>query len=104
MRLARAHTGREKILKFEGGYHGYSDYGLMSTAPARPGNSMEPIPDSAGIPASVKDSVVVAPYNDADAVESLLKEHEGDRRGGLHGTHATGDSSIARFPGSDSAS
>ena len=77
MRLARAHTGREKILKFEGGYHGYSDYGLMSTAPARPGNSMEPIPDSAGIPASVKDSVVVAPYNEADAVESLLKEHEG---------------------------
>ena len=78
MRLARAHKGREKILKFEGGYHGYSDYGLMSLAPKTSGNSAEPIPDSAGIPASVKESVLVAPFNDAEAVESLLKEHRGD--------------------------
>ncbi len=78
MRLARAHTGREKILKFEGGYHGYSDYGLMSLAPKVSGNSAEPIPDSAGIPAAVRDSVVVAPFNDAEAVESLLGEHRGE--------------------------
>ncbi|MDX1432311.1 MAG: aminotransferase class III-fold pyridoxal phosphate-dependent enzyme [Gammaproteobacteria bacterium] len=77
IRLARAYTGRDKILKFEGGYHGYSDYGLMSLAPKRPGNSSQPIPDSAGIPATIKDDILVAPFNDADAVESLLKEHAG---------------------------
>ena len=75
IRLARAFTGRSKILKFEGGYHGYSDYGLMSLAPARPGNSPQPIPDSAGIPETVKDDILVAPFNDATAVESLIKEH-----------------------------
>jgi glutamate-1-semialdehyde 2,1-aminomutase len=78
MRLVRAYTGREKILKFEGGYHGYSDYGLMSLAPKKPGNSMEPIPDSPGIPAAIKDTVLIAPFNDADAVESLMKAHEGE--------------------------
>ena len=78
MRLVRAHTGREKILKFEGGYHGYSDYGLMSLAPKNPGNAMEPIPDSPGIPAAIKDSVVVAPFNDADAVENLIEQHRGE--------------------------
>ena len=78
MRLARAYTGREKILKFEGGYHGYSDYGLQSLAPAKPGNSYEPIADSAGIPAAVSESILVAPYNDADAVESLIREHDGE--------------------------
>ena len=77
IRLARAYTGRSKILKFEGGYHGYSDYGLMSLAPKKPGNSAEPIPDSAGIPESIKDDILIAPFNDADAVESLMKEHAG---------------------------
>ncbi|MCG8546359.1 MAG: aspartate aminotransferase family protein [Alphaproteobacteria bacterium] len=77
MRLARAYTGRDKILKFEGGYHGYSDYGLMSMTPARPRNDSEPQPDSAGIPSNVGENIVVAPYNDADAVESLIREHEG---------------------------
>ena len=44
--------GRDKILKFEGGYHGMSDYALMSLAPKRAGNFPPPIPDSAGIPKS----------------------------------------------------
>ena len=46
MRLARAFRGRDKILKFEGGYHGMSDYGLMSLAPKRPAISPPPMPDS----------------------------------------------------------
>jgi len=62
-------------LKFEGGYHGYSDYGLMSLAPKIPGNSPQPIPDSAGIPGSIKEDILVAPFNDAVAVESLIKEN-----------------------------
>jgi len=77
MRLARAYTGRDKILKFEGGYHGYSDYGLMSMTPQKPVNYDHPIPDSAGIPENVGENMVVAPFNDADAVESLIREHKG---------------------------
>ena len=42
MRVARAFRGRDKILKFEGGYHGMSDYALMSLAPKRPGNFPQP--------------------------------------------------------------
>jgi glutamate-1-semialdehyde 2,1-aminomutase len=77
MRVARAYRGREKILKFEGGYHGFSDYGQMSLAPQQPGNTSRPTPDSAGIPDSVSDTMLVAPFNDADAVASLIKEHKG---------------------------
>src|ERR1051325_8492664 len=64
MRLARAFRRKDKILKFEGGYHGMSDYGLMSLAPKRPGNFPLPTPDSAGIPKSIRDEVLVAPFND----------------------------------------
>ena len=82
MRLARGHRGRDKILKFEGGYHGMSDWGLQSLAPKRPGNFPRPVPDSAGIPDSVGDEVLVAPYNNLDAVASLIDEH-GDELAGV---------------------
>ncbi len=81
MRLARAYTGRDKILKFEGGYHGMSDYGLMSLAPKRVGNFPQPIPDSAGIPKSVRDEVLVAPFNDLESVATLIREHKGELAG-----------------------
>ena len=76
MRLARAYRGRDKILKFEGGYHGYSDYGLMSLAPAQAGNSAQAVPDSAGIPKAIIEDVIVAPFNDVDAVAGLIREHK----------------------------
>ena len=76
MRLARAHTGKDKILKFEGGYHGMSDYGLISLAPKRLSNFPTGVPDSAGIPASVQAEMLVAPYNDLETVEALVKEHK----------------------------
>ncbi|MFT5174861.1 MAG: glutamate-1-semialdehyde 2,1-aminomutase [Gammaproteobacteria bacterium] len=76
MRVARAYRGRDKILKFEGGYHGFSDYGQMSLAPKQPGNTSRPTADSAGIPDNVRDNMLVAPFNDADAVASLIKEHK----------------------------
>ena len=82
MRLARGHRGRDKILKFEGGYHGMSDWSLMSLAPKRPGNFPRPVPDSAGIPDSVSDEMIVAPYNNLDAVASLIDEH-GDEIAGV---------------------
>jgi glutamate-1-semialdehyde 2,1-aminomutase len=76
MRVARAYKKRDKILKFEGGYHGMSDYGLMSLAPKRAGNFPQPIPDSAGIPKSIGDEVLVAPFNDLETVASLVREHK----------------------------
>jgi glutamate-1-semialdehyde 2,1-aminomutase len=75
MRAARAFRKRDKILKFEGGYHGMSDYALMSVAPKHPGNSLRPIADSAGVPASVNDEMLIAPFNDLDATVSLIREH-----------------------------
>jgi glutamate-1-semialdehyde 2,1-aminomutase len=76
MRVARAYRGRDKILKFEGGYHGMSDYGLMSLAPKRLANFPEAVPDSAGIPKSVREEVIVAPFNDLEAVRSLVAQHK----------------------------
>src|SRR5262245_44939216 len=81
MRLARAYKKRDKILKFEGGYHGMSDYGLMSLAPKRAGNFPQPIADSAGIPRSVRDEVLVAPFHDLETVASLIREHHSELAG-----------------------
>ncbi len=76
IRLARAYTGRDKILKFEGGYHGMSAEAQMSLAPSREVNFPQAVPDSAGIPSGVADQMLIAPYNDLEAVETLLNEHE----------------------------
>ena len=76
IRLARAYTGRDKILKFEGGYHGMSAEAQMSLAPAARVNFPQAVPDSAGIPQSVADQMLIAPYNDLAAVEALLNENK----------------------------
>jgi glutamate-1-semialdehyde 2,1-aminomutase len=81
MRAARAFTRRDKILKFEGGYHGMSDYSLMSLAPKRSANFPAAIPDSAGIPRSLRDEMLVAPFNNVDAVTSLVREHRDELAG-----------------------
>ena len=75
MRLARAYTGRDKILKFEGGYHGMSAEAQMSLAPAQLVNFPAPVPDSAGIPQTVSDEMLIAPFNDEAFVESLVAEY-----------------------------
>ncbi|WP_170402985.1 aspartate aminotransferase family protein [Ruegeria arenilitoris] len=76
IRLARAYTGRNKILKFEGGYHGMSAEAQMSLAPSRRVNFPQAVPDSAGIPDSVAEQMLIAPYNDLEAVAALLDEHD----------------------------
>jgi glutamate-1-semialdehyde 2,1-aminomutase len=81
MRAARAFRKRDKILKFEGGYHGMSDYSLMSLAPKRPGNFPQPIPDSAGIPRSLRDEILVAPFNDLEVAAGLVREHRDELAG-----------------------
>lgn len=81
IRLTRAHTGREKILKFEGGYHGMSDHGMMSLAPQQLVNYPVAVPDSAGILDAVRDATIVAPFNDPEVFVQLLDEHEGQIAG-----------------------
>lgn len=75
MRLARAHTGRDKILKFEGGYHGMSAEALMSLAPKTLVNYPQAVPDTAGTPESVRDNMLIAPFNDAEFARQLIEEH-----------------------------
>ena len=58
-----------------------SDYSLMSLAPKRSGNFPLPVPDSAGIPKSVRDDMIIAPFNDAEAVADLVREHRSDLAG-----------------------
>jgi glutamate-1-semialdehyde 2,1-aminomutase len=80
LRLARAHTGRRKFLKFEGHYHGWYDPFLLN-AHSHPPQQLGPvenparIPDSDGIPPSTFDDVVLAPWNDVAALEDVLKRH-----------------------------
>lgn len=62
IRLARAFTGKSRLIKFEGSYHGHADYFL----------------DCRGIPQSFKDSVISLPYNDGNQAEEVIKEKHGD--------------------------
>lgn len=80
LRLARAHTGRNKFLKFEGHYHGWYDPFLLN-AHGHPPEEFGPrenparIPDSAGIPASTFDDVILAPWNDLETLELAMRRH-----------------------------
>lgn len=78
LRLARAHTGRSLVLKFEGGYHGSHDAALLSFAPATANAWPDPVPDSAGIPVGVRHDVLVAPYNDAEQTAAIARAHGAD--------------------------
>jgi glutamate-1-semialdehyde 2,1-aminomutase len=71
IRVARAYTGRDKILKFAGCYHGHSDLVLVA---AGSGPSTLGIPDSAGIPQSIADEVITVPYNDPDALQAAFSK------------------------------
>jgi glutamate-1-semialdehyde 2,1-aminomutase len=75
LRAARAWRKREKIMKFEGGYHGSHDYALMSASPKWPKAFPAAVPDSAGIPHVLEGEVLIAPYNDLATVEALLAVH-----------------------------
>lgn len=72
VRLARAATGRDIIVKFEGCYHGHADGFLVK---AGSGVATLGLPDSPGVPASVADLTLTAPFNDARSVADLFREH-----------------------------
>ncbi|MDX6752425.1 aspartate aminotransferase family protein [Geminicoccaceae bacterium 1502E] len=78
MRIARAVTGRPKILKFEGAYHGNHDYAAFSQFPTGPANYPQATADVGGVPRSLQDTMLVAPYNSLETVESILAEHAGE--------------------------
>ncbi len=70
LRLARAYTGRKKIIKFEGCYHGHADLLLIK---AGSGALTHGVPTSPGVPKEITDNTLIAPYNDAEALENLIK-------------------------------
>ncbi len=74
LRLARAITGREKVIKFIGGYHGHADAFLAS---AGSGVATLSIPGTPGVPASTVAATLLAPYNDLNAVEQLFAANKG---------------------------
>ncbi|MDP2710890.1 MAG: glutamate-1-semialdehyde 2,1-aminomutase [Solirubrobacteraceae bacterium] len=73
IRLARAATGRTKLLKFAGAYHGHVD-GLLAEGGS--GLATQGIPASPGVPAEVAASTIVVPWNDADALAAATEQHE----------------------------
>jgi glutamate-1-semialdehyde 2,1-aminomutase len=82
MRLARAFTGRTRIARMEGGYHGTHDYAEVSTHPdlAAAGPAEAPIaqPDSMGTPSWVLDQTLVLPFNNPDACEAIIRREAGE--------------------------
>jgi glutamate-1-semialdehyde 2,1-aminomutase len=73
IRLARAATGRERILKFAGAYHGHSD-GLLAEAGS--GLATQGLPASPGVPQSAAADTIVVPWNDPDALVEVTERHE----------------------------
>jgi glutamate-1-semialdehyde 2,1-aminomutase len=73
LRLARAATGREKILKFAGAYHGHVD-GLLAEAGS--GLATQALPASPGVPAAATANTIIVPWNDADAVRTATGTHD----------------------------
>ncbi len=79
IRVARAYTGRNKIIKFAGCYHGHSDLVLVA---AGSGPSTLGTPDSAGVPASIAEDVITVPFNDIEPYKEALKRY-GDEIAGV---------------------
>ena len=75
LRAARSLTGRTKIMKLEGGWHGMHDYALWGTVPSTPSDYPRARPDSTGIPPSVGEQVLVAPFNETARTVSLIEKH-----------------------------
>ena len=75
MRICRAFTGKEKVLKFEGGYHGSSDYALMSVTPSASLEFPQSEANSGGIPRAIADLMLIAPFNDLSTTETIMQAH-----------------------------
>ena len=82
MRLARAHTSRTKVVKFEGHYHGWADNIFASVAPelnrAGPRDQPEVLAQSTGQPENIRDNLIVQPFNDIAVLEATVTERAGE--------------------------
>src|SRR5438105_13489281 len=78
LRVARAFRGRDKILKFEGAFHGSHDYAMMSTEGQQPTEFPRAVRGSAGIPQSLENEVLIAPFNDLDRTTAIIAQHHDD--------------------------
>lgn len=82
MRIARAYRKRDKILKFEGGYHGMNDYAMMGNQwTLAPAAFPKAVPNSGGIPRCVEEQVLVAPFNDIERTADILQQHADELAG-----------------------
>jgi glutamate-1-semialdehyde 2,1-aminomutase len=82
MRLARVYRKRDKILKFEGAYHGMNDYAMMSNqwtmgSPPYP----KAVPNTHGIPRALNDQVLIAPFNDLETAAAIISKHRDELAG-----------------------
>ncbi len=76
LRLARAYRKRDKMLKFEGAYHGMHDHALMSAQwTMKPADFPHAVPNSAGIPVQTREDVVIAPFNDLETTIEIIRTH-----------------------------
>jgi len=75
LRIARAFTKRNKVLKFEGAWHGMHDYGLWGTVPTRASEYPHAAPDSVGVPRETGDTVLVTPFNEAQRAVEMIERH-----------------------------
>lgn len=75
LRIARAFTKREKILKFEGAFHGMHDYAMMSFLPSGKSPFPKPEASSAGIPRVIQETVLIAPFNDVGLTSEIIERH-----------------------------
>lgn len=83
LRIARAYTNREKVIKFEGNYHGFQDYLLFSTAYTAKGaigsrKSPIPVRNSSGIPSGLQDYIIILPFNDFEMLEATVRGRWGE--------------------------
>jgi glutamate-1-semialdehyde 2,1-aminomutase len=75
LRIARAYTKRNKILKFEGAWHGMHEYGLWGTVPAAPSDYPHARPDSVGVPLQAGETVLVTPFNETARAVEMIERH-----------------------------
>ena len=78
IKIARAFTGKDKILKFEGHYHGFHDYVSFSTEPGPTAPRDKPKPDFTGIPKALQKLVLVKEWNDFDSIEKTARKSAKD--------------------------
>jgi glutamate-1-semialdehyde 2,1-aminomutase len=82
IRVARGYTGKDKIIKLEGGYHGPHDYALWSSHPplgqVGPARLPSSVQMSAGIPKCLAGTIIVIPFNDIEALEYAVRKYEGE--------------------------